>query len=180
MAQSDSLSLGKDAVTKKKLYEAPWFVEKFRLAAGGFVPISNTSVQVGLTNGNAGTKIDFETDLGFSNSSGTFLADFQYRLTRRSRFDFSYYSISRSAVHTLTKDIDFADSTYHANSTVSSFFNTKIYRVSYGYSIVANRVGKIGALIGFSYCEFQCWVSGRRSNASLAYENTFTATAPLP
>ena len=129
-------SAQKKSTQDKKVYIAPWFVEKFKISAGTFIPINNTRVQVGLTNGNAGTLVDFENDLGFKKSSGTFMADFQYRLTRRSRFDLSYYGISRSSTHTLQKNITFGEHTYNINSSVGAFFNTNIYRFSYGYSII--------------------------------------------
>ncbi len=31
-----------------KIKTAPWFVEKFKVTAGFFVPVSNTNIQVGI------------------------------------------------------------------------------------------------------------------------------------
>src|SRR4051812_9989965 len=50
---------------------APWFVERFKISAGFFVPISNTSIEVSNKQGNNGTDIDFEDDLGFKRSAET-------------------------------------------------------------------------------------------------------------
>ena len=44
---------------------APWYVERFRLSAGFFVPITNTNLQVGVKGGMPGTPINLEKDLGF-------------------------------------------------------------------------------------------------------------------
>ena len=39
---------------------APWWVEKFKLTAGLFVPINNTKIQVEASGSAAGTDIDFQ------------------------------------------------------------------------------------------------------------------------
>src|SRR5215468_3753885 len=70
---------------------APWFVEKFRVTGGFFVPSNNTNLQVGIKGGAAGTEIDFENDLGFTKSELTFLGNFQWRINRRSRINLNYY-----------------------------------------------------------------------------------------
>jgi hypothetical protein len=97
---------------------APWFVERFRLSAGLFVPVNNTSIQVGIKGGAIGTEIDFEKDLGFGKTDFTFLANFQWRISRRSRLNLNYYNIPRNSTHTLQKDITFGDNTYPVNATV--------------------------------------------------------------
>ncbi len=93
----------------EKYWWRPGLLKNLHVAFGGFLPISNTNVQVSATgpNHSIGTEINFEDDLGFSRSGGTFMADIQYRLSRRSRFDLSFYRLNRSASHTLTKDIAF-------------------------------------------------------------------------
>ena len=62
----------------------PWWVERFKVTAGMFFPVNNTSVKVGSPDGEFGTTIDFEDNLGFSKHTFTFLGDFQWRASRRS------------------------------------------------------------------------------------------------
>src|SRR3954454_12168224 len=62
----------------------PWFVERFKISAGGLYIINKTNIQVGV-NGSESTSIDAEKDLGFNKETGTFLANFQWRISRRSR-----------------------------------------------------------------------------------------------
>ena len=127
---------GQTTVTDStKLKTAPWFVEKFKFSAGFFVPVSNTNIQVGIKGGVAGTEIDFEKDLGFNSSQLTFLANFQWRVSRRSRINLNYYNIPRSSTHTIQKDITFNGIVYPVNASINSYFNVAIYQVSYGYAI---------------------------------------------
>ena len=60
---------------------APWWVEKFKLTAGVFVPINSTKIQVGLNGSTAGTDVDFQKDLGFGATTTTFLLNAQWRIS---------------------------------------------------------------------------------------------------
>lgn len=159
---------------------APWWVEKFKLTAGLFVPINNTKVQVEANGSAAGTDIDFQKDLGFGASQLTFLANFQWRISRRSRINLSYYDMNRSATHTLQKDITFNDQTYHINSSVSTYFNTAIYQFSYGYAFIEKPTYEVGVLIGAHTVGTKAGISLNGANTGLSQDNNFGFTAPLP
>ncbi len=164
-------------VEKKR---APWFVERFKVVVGGFVPVNNTNIQVGVKGGAAGTDIDFERDLGFNKTDITFLAGFQWRISRRSRINLSYYNIPRSSTHTLTRDITFNDNTYHVDASVKSYFNTAIYQFSYGYAIIAKPNFELGLMIGAHIVGGKAGISLNTANAGVETSNNFGFTAPLP
>jgi hypothetical protein len=168
------------AEAKLKKYVAPWFVEKFRVSAGFFAPINVAKVEVGLTDGGSGTVINLKNDLGFKRSAGTVFGDFQYRLKRRSRFDLSYYGINRKSSATLKKDINFADTTYHVNTSVDAFFNSSIYRFSYGYAILEKPRYEAGILIGAHVVHSNVGLNAMGSNNSISLNKDFGFTAPLP
>jgi hypothetical protein len=159
---------------------APWYVERFRLSAGFFVPITNTNLQVGVEGAAAGTPINLEKDLGYNEGQLTFLANFQWRISRRSRVNLNYYNIPRSSTHTLTKDITFKDSTYHVNATINSFFNTAIYQVSYGYAILSKPNYELGVMIGAHIVGAKAGISVNGANVGASESSDFGFTAPLP
>jgi len=166
--------------TAPKKYVAPWFVEKFRVSAGFFAPINVAKVEVSHTGTDDGTVIDFEDDLGFKRSAGTVFGNLQYRLKRRSRFDLSYYGINRKSSATLKEDINFADSTFHENTSVDAFFNTSIYRFSYGYAIFEKPRYEAGVLIGTHIVRSQVGLNANGANANGSLSKDFGFTAPLP
>ncbi len=127
---------------------APWFVERFKLSAGFMASVNNTALKLGNNSGNIGSDVDFESDLGFVENKGAFITDFQWRSSRRSRFDFSFVSLHRDAIHTINKNITFGDHTYNASAVINSFFNTEIYRFSYGYALVSKPKGELGFSVG--------------------------------
>ena len=159
---------------------APWYVEKFSLTAGFFLPANNTDVQVGIKGSILGTDIDLENDLGFNKYQPTFLADIQWRISRKSRVMFNYYNIPRSSTHTIQKELVFHDYTYQVNATVSSFFNTTIYQLSYGYAILTKPDYEVGLQLGAHLVGASAGVSLVGSGAGVSSSNEFGFTAPLP
>ncbi len=101
-------SLRSQEVEKAEKIVLPWFVERFKISAGGLYIINKTNIQVGV-NGQDTTPIDGEKDLGLSKEVGTFLANSQWRISRRSHIMLNYYNVKRSSTHTLQKDIIFDD-----------------------------------------------------------------------
>ncbi|MEX0635292.1 MAG: hypothetical protein WD135_00885 [Ferruginibacter sp.] len=127
-----------------------------------------------------GTDIDFENDLGFTKSSGTFIAEFKYRLSKRSRFDLGYFRINRKSTKTITEDINFGEDTYPANTSIGAFFKTDIYRFSYGYSVIQQPKFEVGFLIGAHIINSKTGLSAIGNNIGISLENDFGFTAPLP
>ncbi|MGX5819093.1 hypothetical protein ACWKWU_12900 [Chitinophaga lutea] len=157
----------------------PWFVERFRLSAGAFFPINNTTIQVGRTDG-SGTTLDFEDDLGFNRHTFTFLADFQWRASRRSRFDLTYFRLARNANRSLDRTIEFGEHTYPVNADVHAFFNTDIIRFSYGYALYTSPRAEAGLSIGAHTVNADVGLSLVGNTAALDVRDDYGFTAPLP
>jgi hypothetical protein len=176
---SASYGQTKDSTSSGKLV-APWWVEKFRIGAGFFVPVNNTKIQVGANGAADGTEIDFQKDLGFGASVATFLANFQWRISRRSRVSLAYFNMDRSATHTLQKDINFNDQTYPVNASVNSYFNTAIYQFSYGYAIIEKPTYEVGVMIGGHTVGAKSGIALNGSSTGISTNSNFGFTAPLP
>jgi hypothetical protein len=178
-----SLSFGysqtKDSDSSGKLV-APWWVEKFKLSAGFFLPINNTKIQVGANGAADGTDIDFQKDLGFGATIATFMANFQWRISRRSRINLGYFNMNRSSTHTLQKDITFDTTTYHVNSTVNTYFNTAIYQFAYGYAIIEKPNYEVGVSLGAHTVGAKAGIALSGANVGISKSNNFGFTAPLP
>lgn len=175
--ESDSVKTEKEIKREKII--VPWFVERFKISAGGFYVVNRTNIQVGI-NGMDATPIDAEKDLGLHKEVGTFLANFQWRISRRSRVSFNYYNVNRNSNHTLQKDIIFEDNTYHANSSVYTYFNTAIYQFSYGYAILSKPKYEAGVFIGTHIVGANTGISLNGTTSGASVGNNFGFTAPLP
>ncbi len=169
----------KDSASSGKLV-APWWVEKFKLTAGFFLPVNSTKIQVGAKGEAAGTDIDFQKDLGFGASVATFMTNFQWRISRRSRINLAYFYMNRSSTHTLQKDITFDSTTYYVNSSVNTYFNTAIYQFSYGYAIIEKPTYEVGISIGAHTVGGKAGIALNGASAGVSQDNNFGFTAPLP
>ena len=175
---SVGLAQKSDSLRKEKRV-VPWFVERFKISAGFFYVVNNTNIQVGIT-GSPGTDIQLEKDLGFNAEVGTFLANFQWRISSRSRLTFNYVVVDRSSFHTLDKDLVFAGNTYPVNSLVSTYFNTAIYQFSYGYALISKPKLELGLLIGAHVVGTLAGISTVGNAMGSNVSNNFGITAPIP
>ena len=101
----------------------------------------------------------------------------QWRASRRSKFELDYFHLNRNSTHTLQKEIEFKDSTYHVNTTVNAFFNTDIYQFSYGYALFLNPRYEAGLAIGAHIAKVN---AGMGLTSGAGVETDFDFTAPLP
>lgn len=171
--------------TEDYLYKSPkpvppWFARRLKVSAGLFIPVNNTKIEVGSQNGEFGTTVDFEDDLGFRKSSSTFLADIQWRASRRSRFDLSFFHLERTTSYQLKKEIEFGDHVYPVDASVNSFFENTIYRFSYGYALLLDPKYELGLMIGAHILRSNVGISLVGATAELGYKDDFDFTAPLP
>ncbi|MFB6454040.1 hypothetical protein ACE38W_02120 [Chitinophaga sp. Hz27] len=162
-----------------ELPQAPWWVSRFKVSAGLFFVVNNTNVAINGTAGRIGTDIDLESDLGFKKNTVNFLGDFQWRISRRSRLDLSWVSLRRTSDHTIQREITFGDNTYNINSHVDAYFNTDIYRISYGYAFLSQPKYEAGVLIGAHLVGLGTGISLAGANINTQAER-FSITAPLP
>ncbi|WP_281633108.1 hypothetical protein [Flavobacterium luteolum] len=175
-----TLKTEKDDFQDTSLEDLPWHNRKFKVTAGGFFPVNNTQVQVEGNNGNIGTEIDLENDLGFSKSTVSFLGTFDWRISKRSRLGFEYFVLDRTATKTLQRDINFGDHTYPLNGSVRGTFNVQIARIAYGYAILSKPKYQAGLLIGAHVLFADLGLKLNANTQSLEYHDKFDFTAPLP
>lgn len=186
VVQEDQNSILTDNTTddlnlyKKPKPTPPWFVRRFKLTAGAFFPVNNTKIEVGNRDGSFGTEIDFEDDLGFKKSTVTFLGNFQWRASRRSRFDLGFFHLDRTTTKQLQKTIEFGDNTYPVNATVSSYFKVDIYQFSYGYAFFLGPKYELGLQLGVHTLATGVGINLLGETAGVGYNDKFDFTAPLP
>ena len=94
--------------------------ERFRLDLGGFFQQFDTTLRLDSTALGTGTEVNLEDDLGQDSHKTSFRANGYWRFGRHGRFDFGVLTWSRSATHTIARDIEFGDHVYHAGAMVDS------------------------------------------------------------
>jgi hypothetical protein len=97
-----------------------------------------------------GTEIDLEDDLGFDTKKFDFRTGGFFRLGRRHRISFGYFSLSRNSNKVLDEEIDFGDETFPIGAEVNADFRTQFALLGYSFSFLARDKVEVGVGLGLS------------------------------
>lgn len=149
----------------------------FALELGGYWATADTTVRLDSTSGARGTELDFEDNLGLAKRKTSPWVQMTYRFNPRHRLEASYVTIKRSGARTLSGTINFGDNTFPVNSTVTSEFNSEVYRVAYGYSFINEGGKELAVLLGAHITDIE---TSLRTTGGTQIASSASGTAPLP
>ncbi|HVO49981.1 MAG TPA: hypothetical protein VMV60_03225 [Thermoanaerobaculia bacterium] len=160
--------------------------ERFRLDMGGFFQTFDTTISLSNSAGTAGTSINLE-DLGQDTHKVTFAGDGYWRFGRHGRLDFAYRGWSRSATHTLDKDVTIGDTTYHVGAQLDTRMRSTLGELYYSYSFINNGDLEFGLGLGVSayFNAFDVSASGSvsgggQSGSASGSAQSRNLVAPIP
>jgi len=137
-----------------------------------FPTISSTARLDFPTTNIPGTQVKLEDDLGLADRKGTPYLLLGMRMGERWRLELEYYQLNRSSTLTIGRDIQWADVTFPVSATVSSTFDTSIYRLVGGYSFYRTPRAEVGAAIGLHITDFKVSLSGQGNGpAGLGFQS---------
>jgi hypothetical protein len=110
-----------------------------------------------------GTKVELEDDLGLSDRKGTPYVLAGMRIGENWRIELEYYRLKRSATLTIDREIDWGDTTFPVGGSVSSKFDTDIYRLTGGWSFYRTPTAEAGLGFGLHMTDFKTQLSGQGS-----------------
>ena len=99
--------------------------------------------------------MNFENDLGFSDTKTVpaFLAD--VRLGERWKIEFEYIGLSRDSSVAINRTLNWGDRSYAIGEVVSSEFDSDVYRLSGGYSFIKDSQKELGVTLGLHVTDFK-------------------------
>lgn len=157
--------------------------DRYWLEVQAFWPDIDTSVSVAGNGGLVGTEIDLESDLKLKDrkSLPAFFAG--ARFGDHWSIIGEYYALNRSGSASANRDLTFDDVTFPAGATISSEFDTDVYRVAIGYSFIRNDKVDFGAAVGLHVTQFTIGLEGQGHVGAAAVQSQTRkrdALAPLP
>ena len=153
--------------------------ERFRIYLQAFSPALDTEVRLDSSNGQPGTTINFEQNLGLEDTKTVPAAGFAWRFAKRHRLRFDFFKLNRSSAAFTTSEIRFGDQVFQAELPISSFFDTEVYSLGYGYSIIRNERAELGLIAGLSVQDIAVGLKSNRGSLAILEEES-ELTAPLP
>jgi hypothetical protein len=137
----------------------------------------DTKFEASAPGGDAGS-VNFESDLGFSNSLDVFRFGgfYQFGENERHRLDFSAFDLSQVSTKTLETEFEWQDIIYPISADVVTNLDLAIYKAAYTYKFLNEDNAYLGVTGGFYVADIGIGIkfvtSGLGEAASI--------TAPLP
>lgn len=158
--------------------------DKFWIQVSGYYPKIDTDITLSSTSvPTVGTTIDLEDDLGLDDRQLLPAVFGGVRIGGNFSIGAEYYALNRDTTHTIARDIVIEDVTYPANASVTSGFDTDVYRLTLGYAFVRRPNFEIGGAIGLHATNFAVEFSGQGTvgNQAASFQSRrHEFLAPLP
>lgn len=152
--------------------------DKYTTSLDLFFPRIDTRVRLDATNGTIGTTIDFEQNLGMSDSEILPEFSFSWRFAKKHRLRLDAFNLDRSGSSIAASEIRFGDEVFQVNLPISSFFDTRVTSVGYSYSLIMDEKKELALSAGLSVQDIQFGLIGNGGTGII--ESNAGLTAPLP
>ncbi|MBO9622352.1 MAG: outer membrane beta-barrel protein [Sphingomonas sp.] len=135
--------------------------DKYWLEAGAYWPDVDSHVRVqSRVVPLPAAEIDLEGDLALEDRQTLAAVSAGVRIGPRLMIGADYYALDRSATRSIEHDIVFDDAVYPVGASVTSGFDSDIYRLTIGYDVVRSDRAEIGAAVGVHATRFDVSISG--------------------
>lgn len=142
--------------------------------------ILNTDIRVDASNGDFGTTIDAEDDLGLATVKLQPRIDARLRLGRKHELEGGFQFAQRTGETVLQRDIDFADTTFVAGANLNTTLNTNLLFLNYRYAIVAQDRTQAGVGVGLGALFFNTELDALSAGgSSVSYSASKSLTPPV-
>lgn len=122
--------------------------DRFALRGSYFSSSVGTQMRVDPANGNPGTNLSAEDDLGMSDKLDQARFELLFRLQKRSRLRVDYLKLTRHGDRVLDRAVTFGDDNFIAGDRVLSLFDWRSLNFTYLYSVFRNERFEIGVGAG--------------------------------
>jgi hypothetical protein len=152
--------------------------DPFTIYLEAMFPSIDTQVRLDASDGTQGTTVDFEQNLGMSDSEALPAVGFMWRFAKRHRLRVDAFDLDRSGSAISTTEIRFGDEVFQADLPIASFFDTRVLSVGYSYSLLFDEKKELSLAAGLSVQDISFGLIGEGPLGKI--EADAGLTAPLP
>lgn len=153
--------------------------DKAWLNVGGFWAHIDSDLQLDNTAlGIEGTRIDFESHLGLDDSRALPKVTGGIRLGPRFRLEGDFFRLGRDGQLAIEETLRIDDTVFPIGALVETEFDTDVYRIALGYSLVRNERGEFGVSAGAHYSRGKFEITATALGLTLAERRS--KSFPLP
>lgn len=155
-------------------------LDRWTFVIGGFLTGLDTNIRLDSPNGNFGTTINLEDDLGFSSSESVPRLDLAVILGKRHQISAGYYKTDRDSSTTLTEEIEWGDETFPINVDVGAFYNTEFITLGYTYWFYSSETTALGVTGGLTQAGLGAGIGVSLLGQGLQGEDDLSTDLPVP
>lgn len=153
--------------------------DKAWLDVGAFWAQIDSNLQLDNTTlGIEGTKVDFERHLGLDSSRALPKISGGIRIGSRFRLEGDFFRLGRESELAIEETLRIDDTTFPIGALVETEFDTDIYRIALGYSLVRTERGEFGVSAGAHYSRGKFEITATALGLTLAERRS--KSFPLP
>jgi len=138
--------------------------DRWGFTLGSFWQTFDTRVRLDASDGETGTEIDFEKDLGLNDRLTDFDFKSFYRFADRHRLDLTYLAWDRTNATVIDRQIQWGDEVFDVNANVETREKAQLLNLIYKYSFFNNGRVDFGLNGGISSLWSDTRLSGETSN----------------
>jgi len=154
---------------------------KAKVSIGYFLPRMNTELRLSPSNPALppGDLIDMEDDLGLDRDLFLGRVDGYYRLGRKHRIQFGYFTLERDAQRVIEKEITYGDITFQINTQVVTELKNSITEIGYMYSLRQTDRFEVSGTFGVHWLDVKSQLTGD-TGGGIIETSSSSAGGPLP
>ena len=124
------------------------FDNNLQIRIGEFFPGIDSSIRMDTSFGRPGSRLDFEQDLGISESKSTVYGGVSWRFSPRHVLGLEYYDLARGGLTEVDKTWNIGDTAILGNGQIASTFDVRITRLTYQYLFLQDSKKTMGIMLG--------------------------------
>ena len=173
------LSLCATAVAQDKGDWQSWpLADRFTVSVEAYFANLNTKVRLDASDGALGTTIDFEQNLGMSDTETLPGFGMSWRFAKKHELVLDVFSLDRSGSAITATEIRIGDETFAVNLPISSFMDMEITSLGYSYSLIFDEKKELAIGAGLSVQDIELGFVGNGPLGSIEVDSGITAPVP--
>ena len=150
----------------------------FTIDVSAMFPNLDTRVTVDASDTSLGTTIDFEQNLGMSDTETLPVIGFGWRYAKKHQVSLAAFKLDRSGSAITPTNIDIGDETFPVDLPIASFFDMSVVNLKYRYSLVFDEKKELAFGAGLSVQDISFGLLGEGPLGTIEFESGLTAPVP--
>ena len=152
--------------------------DHFTIGVDAFFPNLDTQVRVDASDSTTGTTIDFEQNLGMSDTETLPGFRASWRFAKKHQLVLDIFNLDRSGSAISATEIRIGDEVFDVDLPISSFFDMAVTSFGYSYSIVFDERKELAISAGLSIQDISFGLMGNNGLGIIEAESGITAPVP--